>query len=213
MLSGERSLAAECGAIFATFALGAFLARAWVVEARFIPSGSMRPTLEVGDRLLVDKLTPCWRLPRRGEVVVCRPPVPLPGLGPALVKRVVGLPGERLRIRAHRLWVNGSPLAEPWGAEPIAYPEPDWGALGMPGGVVPPDALFVLGDNRGDSTDSHVFGPVPVTCLIGRAVLRVWPLDRFGALSRGPASRVAFRAPGKLRRIRVSAGNAGAALV
>jgi signal peptidase I len=112
----------------------------------------------------------------------------LPGLGPALVKRVVGLPGERLQIRDNRVWVNGAPLTEPWGAAPIGYAEPDWAALGMPGGVVPPDALFVLGDNRNDSTDSHVFGPVPVPFVIGRAVLRVWPPGRFGRVSRGAAA-------------------------
>jgi signal peptidase I len=121
-------------------------------------------------------------------VVVCRSPVTLPGLGPALVKRVVGLPGERLQIRDNRVWVNGAPLTEPWATAPIGYAEPDWAALGMPGGMVPPDALFVLGDNRNDSTDSHVFGPVPVPFVIGRAVLRVWPPGRFGRVSRGAAA-------------------------
>ncbi|MEB3328066.1 MAG: signal peptidase I [Candidatus Sericytochromatia bacterium] len=182
-MSRQRSKAAECGAIFVAFAGGAFLSRALVVEARYIPSGSMRPALQVGDRLLVDKLTPRWRLPHRGDVVVCRAPVTLPGLGPALVKRVVGLPGERLRISNRRVWVNGAPLTEPWSVAPISYGEPDWAALGMPGGVVPPDTLFVLGDNRNDSTDSHVFGPVPAPFVIGRAVLRVWPLGRFGRVS------------------------------
>lgn len=179
-MSRNRSKARECVFIFLAAAVGTFLARAWAVEARHIPSPSMRPGLQVGDTILVDKFTLRWRPVRRGEVVVCRPPVPVAGHGAALVKRVVGLPGERVAIRDRAVWIDGVRLPEPSRIPPIAYPPPDWAGLGMPGGRVPADMLFVLGDNRNDSTDSHVFGPVPIAHVIGRAVCRVWPLLRLG---------------------------------
>lgn len=181
-MSRPRSKARECLGIFLASAAATFLARAWVVEARHIPSPSMQPGLAIGDTILVDKLTLRWRPLRRGEVVVCRPPVPVAGLGAALVKRVVALPGERLTVRDRALRINGAPLREPYRTSAIAYPEPDWEALGMPGGQVPAEMVFVLGDNRNDSTDSHVFGPVPLANVIGRAVCRVWPLLRLGPL-------------------------------
>ncbi|HEY9724687.1 MAG TPA: signal peptidase I, partial [Oscillatoriaceae cyanobacterium] len=102
----------------------------------------------------------------------------------AFIKRVIGLPGDRLDIHDGKVFVNGHPLIEPYTLEPPLYPDPDWEAIGMPGGVVPRGCVFVMGDNRNDSEDSHIWGPEPMAHIIGQAVFRFWPLERFGFLPR-----------------------------
>ena len=164
--------------------LGLALVLRWaVLEPRWIPSGSMLPTLQLQDRILVEKVRP--RLARsrhshlhRGDVVVFAAPEQLVAAGydasAALIKRVVGLPGDQLEVHDGRLFRNGEPAAEPWLAEPINYE--------MASITVPADQLWVMGDNRNASLDSHLWGSLPETNVLGTAVWRYWPLQRFGPL-------------------------------
>ena len=150
-----------------------------VLEPRWIPSGSMLPALQLQDRVLVEKLRARLHRPIPiGTVVVFHPPAALVAAGydpkAALIKRVVAQAGDEVEVRDGVLWRNGSKAAIDWSAEPMDYQlEPL---------TVPPDHLLVLGDNRNASLDSHLWGPLPQRALIGTAVLRYWPLNRFGWL-------------------------------
>ena len=150
-----------------------------VLEPRWIPSGSMHPALQLQDRVLVEKLRARLHRPIPiGTVVVFHPPAALLAAGydpkAALIKRVVAQAGDAVEVRNGVLWRNGSKAAIDWSAEPMDYQlEPL---------TVPPDHLLVLGDNRNASLDSHLWGPLPQRALIGTAVLRYWPLNRFGWL-------------------------------
>ncbi len=150
-----------------------------VLEPRWIPSGSMLPALQLQDRVLVEKLRARLHRPIPiGTVVVFHPPAALIAAGydpkAALIKRVVAQAGDEVEVRDGVLWRNGSKAAIDWSAELMDYQlEPL---------MVPPDHLLVLGDNRNASLDSHLWGPLPQKALIGTAVLRYWPLNRFGWL-------------------------------
>jgi len=157
--------------------------RQWVVEPRWIPSGSMAPSLQVRDLLLVDKLSP--RLgcdPRLGDVVVFRPPDALLAMGydgsQVLIKRVVGRSGDRVAVHDGHLERNGQALQESWTAAPMAY--------GQSEVTVPPHQLWVLGDNRNNSLDSHVWGPLPRNRVVGRALIRYWPPRHWGEIPGTP---------------------------
>lgn len=154
----------------------ALLVRWFVAEPRFIPSDSMVPTLRVGDRLVVEKVSYRLHPPQRGDIVVFEPPAVLQRLGyqpsQAFIKRVIGLPGQRVTVTAGQVLVDGEPLSEPYIAAPPAYI--------LPPVTVPPEQLFVMGDNRNNSNDSHVWGFLPQRNIIGRAWIRFWPLGRFG---------------------------------
>jgi signal peptidase I len=150
--------------------------RLFVAEPRFIPSDSMVPTLAVGDRLLVEKISFRFRQPQRGEVVIFEPPRQLQvlgyGKGQVFIKRVIGQPGQEVAVQKGTVFVNGQALDEPYIAEPPAY---DWGP-----NVVPDHALLVMGDNRNNSNDSHVWGFLPEANVRGRALFRFWPIGRAG---------------------------------
>jgi signal peptidase I len=157
----------------------ALLLRWLVVEPRWIPSGSMLPTLQLQDRILVEKVRPhLGRNFKPGTVVVFHPPAQLVDAGyspsSALIKRVVAGPGDRVEILAGRLLRNGAPVEPDWNAEAMDY---EFGPV-----VVPPGHLLVLGDNRNASLDSHVWGPLPRQEVIGTAFWRYWPLQRFGPI-------------------------------
>jgi len=157
----------------------ALLLRWAVLEPRWIPSGSMLPTLQLQDRILVEKLRPhLQRSLPYGSIVVFHAPPALVQAGydpdAALIKRVIGQPGDEIAVRDGQLWRNGQPLAEPWRSEAIAY---SFGPV-----TVPADSLLVLGDNRNASLDSHLWGPLPRQAVIGTAVLRYWPLNRLGPI-------------------------------
>ena len=160
--------------------------RTFVAEARYIPSGSMEPTLEVYDRLIIEKLSYRFRTPERGDVVVFNPPQTLKAQNvlkdkdkdTAFIKRVIGLPGETIEVKMGRVYVNGTPLREKYIEEEPQY---DYGPV-----TVPEDQYLVLGDNRNNSYDSHYWGFVPREKLIGRAWVRFWPLNRVGSLDEEP---------------------------
>jgi signal peptidase I len=161
----------------------ALLLRWAVLEPRWIPSGSMLPTLQLQDRVLVEKVRTRLHRPLPvGTVVVFHPPPVLQAAGyradAALIKRVVARAGDQVEVRQGRLWRNGSAVAKDWAAEPMAY--------ALPPLTVPAGHLLVLGDNRNASLDSHLWGPLPEQQLIGTAVWRYWPLQRFGAIRFSP---------------------------
>jgi signal peptidase I len=160
-------------------ALGlAFFIRTFVAEPRYIPSESMLPTLEIGDRLVVEKLSYYTHLPKRGDIIVFAPPPQLQAQGylgdQAFIKRVIGLPGETIEIKDGRVFVDRQLLTESYIAEPPNYR--------MSPMVVPPAQLFVMGDNRNNSNDSHVWGFLPKSNIIGHACFRFWPLERLGGM-------------------------------
>ena len=157
----------------------ALLLRWIVVEPRWIPSGSMLPTLQLQDRILVQKLGPRLARPlSTGTIVVFHPPAALQAAGydpaAALIKRVVAVAGDRIAVSDGQLQRNDRPVAEAWRHEPMDYDLP---ALTVPAGHV-----LVLGDNRNASLDSHIWGPLPVNDVIGTAIWRYWPLERFGPI-------------------------------
>jgi signal peptidase I len=154
----------------------ALLIRSFVAEPRFIPSDSMIPTLRVGDRLVIEKISYRLHSPITGDIVVFNPPEQLQGYArdQAFIKRIIGLPGQTVKIQNGKVYLNGSPLTENYIAAP---PEYQWGP-----NIVPSDRVFVMGDNRNNSNDSHVWGFLPQTNIIGRACFRFWPLDRIGQI-------------------------------
>lgn len=160
-----------------TIGLSVFLAigiRSFVAEARYIPSGSMEPTLQINDRLIIDKISYNFRQPQRGDIVVFSPTDALKqqNFKDAFIKRVIALPGETVEVKGGRVYVNGQSLREQYIEE---EPEYSYGPV-----TVPEDNYLVLGDNRNNSYDSHYWGFVPREKIIGRAIVRFWPLNRVG---------------------------------
>ena len=157
-------------------ALGvSFLMRTFVIQTFFIPSGSMEPTLQIGDRIIVSKLCVDLGTIHRGDIVVFKAP-PAEHCGDPvtdLVKRVIGLPGDHLTSKGNTIYVNGAPLVETW-----THVEPLGQAIGQV--TVPANSYFMMGDNHPNSCDSRMWGSVPRSDLIGKVFLRIWPLGRLG---------------------------------
>lgn len=151
----------------------ALIVRTYLLQAFSIPSSSMENTLEIRDRLLVNKLSYHFGDVQRGDIVVFERPDSLPSPYDDLIKRVIGLPGDVLEGRDNQVFVNGEALVEPYLAADVRIN--DFGPI-----EVPADHVFVMGDNRGDSTDSRVFGPIEIDRIEGEAFLRYWPLPRIG---------------------------------
>jgi len=163
-------------------ALGlAFCLRTFVIQTYSIPSVSMVPTLKVGDRILVDKLSYHLHPVHRGDVLVfATPPKEVPILMVKdLVKRVIGLPGETISSGPHgEVFINGKAIQQPWlTAQAKANPGPPIRTQTIPKGD-----MFVMGDNRGLSDDSRDYGPVPESLIVGRALFGFWPLSRIHLL-------------------------------
>lgn len=183
----------ELPAVILAAAVVAVLINTFVAQAFYIPSASMVPQLRVNDRVVVSKLAYHLHSPRRGDVVVFSAPPSeqqatvgatnlvtrlLRRLGrdlgvseskTELIKRVVALPGETVAGRDGRVYVNGQRLVEPY--LPPGTVTSDFGPVD-----IPPGRVWVMGDNRTNSSDSRVFGPIPVSSIVGRAVWRVWPV-------------------------------------
>ncbi|MDR3586130.1 MAG: signal peptidase I [Desulfosporosinus sp.] len=161
--------------VLIAFALS-WVLRTYVIEARKIPTGSMLPTIQLDDRVIVDKLffKEFGHL-SAGDIVVFRPP-PSAHATEDFIKRIVGLPGDTLEIRDHKTYVNGKELYEPYVTD---QSKNNFGPI-----VVPKDSVFVMGDNRNNSDDSRVWGYLPIENITGRTLFRYWPLDHVGALAR-----------------------------
>jgi signal peptidase I len=149
--------------------------QAFVAQPYQVMQESMRLTLEEGQYVLVDKLTPNFDDYSRGDIVVFTPPGNEPESVP-FIKRIIGEPGDQVVINDGSVFVNGVRLDEPY-----VFSGPTR-APGRGNWVVPEGTLFVMGDNRNNSTDSRSIGPVPRENLIGRAVLRYWPLSALGII-------------------------------
>ena len=196
--------------------VAAWLLITFVARTYYIPSASMVPTLQVHDVLLVDKFEYRFRKPSEGDIVVFPPPVPTPD---DFIKRVIGLPGERLRIAKGVVYINDVALNEPYIAQPPSYDLEvrnygiyvnegfGWHAVDPAGAnvppknewtspnTIPPNCYFMMGDNRNDSDDSHIWGFAEfggtfatgprageTAGFTGRAVLIFWPLSQFKVL-------------------------------
>lgn len=195
----RRSTAFELAFVAATALVLALSVQAYAVKPYRIPSGSMEPTLRIGDRVLANRFS--HRLgaePKVGQIVVFHPPAGADASPPrcggpsrggtscsrptsersrqTFIKRVVGVGGDRIAIRHGHVVRNGTLQAEPFVA-----PCGRDGACDLPRAItVPEGSVFVMGDNRGNSQDSRFWGPVPVSWVIGQAVLVYWPLTHVG---------------------------------
>jgi signal peptidase I len=185
--------AKELGLLLAIAVLVVWPVRAFLAQAYYIPSPSMTPQLEVNDRVVVSKLAYDLHDPHRGDIVVFDAPPGLPAppdrssapvrfirrlFQPSTqeyIKRVVALPGERVEARQGRILIDGKRLVEPYLSRGTLTDD-------FSPRVVPDHQLWVMGDNRSNSQDSRVFGPIRRSTVVGRAVVRVWPVQRMAFL-------------------------------
>ena len=200
---GLLAVVRETVVLVALAVLLAVVFKTFLVAAFYIPSGSMESTLNISDRVLVEKISYRFGDVERGDVVVfvhddpgfetTGPSNPVAGffssLGQAVgvvppsdrdfIKRVVGVPGDTITCRRGQLIRNDEPVAEPY-LDPGTQTE----NCGDKAIKVTPGQLFVMGDNRGNSQDSRVFGPIERDAVVGRAFVRIWPLNHIGWLRR-----------------------------
>jgi signal peptidase I len=165
--------------VILAIALGlSLLIRTFVAEPRFIPSDSMFPTLEINDRLVIEKVSYYLNSPQFGDIIVFTPPSQLQEIGygadQAFIKRIIGKPGQTIEVKNGRVYIDNQPQFERYIAEEPHYQ--------LPPVKVPDNSYFMMGDNRNDSNDSHVWGFLPKENIIGRAVFRFWPIERFGGV-------------------------------
>lgn len=163
----------------------ALVVKVFLLQAFYIPSLSMSPTLRVGDRVLVNKLSYRLHDVNRGDVIVFeRPASETSSTIPDLIKRVVGLPGESISFIDGAVYVDGKRLDESYlsdGTVTSSANAPNKCTAEAPC-VVPSGQVWVMGDNRSDSKDSRYFGSIEESTIVGRAFVTVWPLGRFGLL-------------------------------
>jgi signal peptidase I len=156
----------------------------FVAQPYKVQQGSMETTLMPDQYVLVDKVSPRWSAYTRGDIVVFDPPETWSsGGGVPFIKRIIGIPGDRVVLRDGKVFVNDVQLDEPYIFEEDGIPQTtDPAAGGASEWLVAPDQLLVMGDHRQDSADSRSFGPIEIRHVIGRAWLRYWPFDTFGIL-------------------------------
>ena len=161
----------------------ALIIRWQVLEPRWIPSGSMLPTLQIQDKILVEKVTPKItsnsNLSKfRNKIIVFNAPEELIKAGyrtdTALIKRVIGVPGDKVEVKEGKLYLNDIAQDNYISDKNINY---SIGPL-----IVPEQSFWVMGDNRNNSMDSHIWGFLPYEKMIGRAILRYWPLNKLGPI-------------------------------
>lgn len=149
--------------------------KAFLVQPFVIPTGSMIPTIEIGDRVLAEKLTYRFtRAPQKGDIVVFDDPM---GQHPQLIKRVIATAGQSVDVKEGKVWVDGVALDEPYVHGAVT----ENGTVALPL-IVPDGNVWLMGDNRPNSGDSRFFGPRPVKTVRGRAIWTYWPPSRFGTL-------------------------------
>lgn len=189
----RRSFLAELPGLLLTALVIAVVIKTFLVQPFWIPSESMLPTIEVNDRVMVNKLAYKWGDPQRGDIVVFRDPreeqvdesIPeavirsvLEAVGirtrgrDDLIKRVIGLPGETVEVSDNRILIDGAPIDEPY-LDDVFMPD-------EPAITIGEDEVFVMGDNRNASFDSRRFGPIPLEEIVGEAFVTIWPISHFG---------------------------------
>jgi signal peptidase I len=174
----RRKVVIEWVAILVIAVLASFLVRTYAVQTFFIPSRSMNPTLHIGDRILVNKLSVRFGTINTGDIIVFKKPPAEnchDGDYSDLVKRVIGLPGQTITSDRDNVLINGHVLKEPWTYFHTLIPSIKPTTLGA-------NQYFVMGDNRANSCDSRYWGPVPRSYIIGKVFFRIWPLSRIGFL-------------------------------
>lgn len=181
--------AIEWGILIAAALIIAVVIKTFLFQPFYIPSASMEPTLHINDRIFVNKLSYRMHDVHRGDILVFTTP---PGEDASSVKdyikRVIALPGETVEGRDGAVWVDGRRLDEPYinHGTPVSAGEcrniDNLGSTGFTKQVIPPGYVWVMGDNRCDSSDSRKFGPIKVSSIVGRAFFRIWPLSRLGLL-------------------------------
>jgi signal peptidase I len=178
----QRSSAFSWFVTVAIAVLVAVVVRAFLFQMFWIPSVSMAPTLEKGDRVIVSKIGDVSN-PGRGDILVFSRPPDLPTGEDHLIKRVVGMPGDRVAFAEGDVYINEQLLPEPYlpaGTETLQLKDPGC-RLEAPC-VIGPHQYWMMGDNRDESADSRRFGPIEADTIVGRAFVTVWPLSRIGGL-------------------------------
>jgi signal peptidase I len=147
-----------------------FLVDTFVARAR-VENISMLPNLRPGEFLLVNKFAYQWGQMERGDIIVFHYP-PEPGVD--YVKRLIGVPGDKIKMQNGQLFINGQAMKEAYITTPATY-SGEW--------TVPPGMIFALGDNRDRSSDSHMWGFVPQSDLVGKGIVVYFPLDQIKLLN------------------------------
>ena len=174
-----------------------FVIQTFVAQPYQVKQQSMERTLEPGQYVLVDKLTPRIDPYKRGDIVVFKPPPDWvqPDNTP-FIKRVIGVGGDTIEVRDDgKVYVNDIAINEPYLYAADGVPQPTDADPDLNSWTIPPGELFLMGDHRDNSADSRAFGPVPVDNVIGRAWLRYWPIDTFGILATPTYPELAPDAP------------------
>jgi signal peptidase I len=176
----------EGAMIIAVAIVVAVLLRTFVVGTYSIPSGSMEPTLNVNDRILVDKLAYHFHSVHTGDVVVFTTPKDEHCAGPPvndLVKRVIGLAGQTITLSDGQVYIDSKLLTQSWlpaAVQHQTYPIQNGSPYGLSKPYrVPANEVFVMGDNRTESCDSRYWGPIKTSTIVGKVDIRFWPLSRF----------------------------------
>ena len=174
MSKGIREFLKELISIVVIAFILSMVLRTWILEGRIVPTGSMLPTIQLNDRLLVNKLVYHFKDPQKGDIMIFRPPDKL-GAKDDFVKRLIAVPGDKVEIKKGQLYVNNQVQQEPYLTTTMNY---DFGPV-----VVPTNSYFVMGDNRNESFDSHLWGAwLTRDHLIGKAFFIYWPLNHFKTL-------------------------------
>jgi len=175
----KRHLLIEIAQTVALTVVAFYLLQSFIAQPFRVEQGSMRTTFEPGEYVLVDKISPRLTGFHRGDVVIFHPPESWPsgGDGTPYIKRVIGLPGEMVTIGPDGVHINGTLLSETYvfrdGGADTDEPQ-SW--------TLAADELLVFGDHRSNSSDSRAYGPIPVDAVIGRAVIRYYPIDRMSMI-------------------------------
>lgn len=171
----------QIGEFLVTLAIAFLVAQAvrtWVIQPFVVPTGSMLPTIQLGDQVLANKFVYRFRSPKRPDIVVLDDPTDTVG---TLIKRVIGVGGQTVDLQGGRVLIDGVAIDEPYTHGQAS--DPLTGSMLKFPLKIPVGSIWVMGDNRTQSQDSRWFGPVKLTDVHGRAFYIYWPLSRFGTLN------------------------------